>query len=113
RRRSISRLRWALDYAQRSLEIDRLLLNPELRTTAGQVFLDRYGQLISLSASGQLALRKLFEEHLKRIEWDEWRFPIRLYPFVQPETLSDAKPIAIDPSIAFGRPILVRRGITT
>ena len=40
----------------------------ELRTGAGKVFLDRYGELIELTASGQLAMRRLFEEHLKRIE---------------------------------------------
>src|SRR6266705_4987571 len=32
--------------------------------------------------SGQLAMRKLFEEHLKRVEWDEWKFPLRLYSFL-------------------------------
>ena len=48
-------LRKALDYAERELKIDRLLLRKELRAGAGKVFLDRYGQLIDLSASGQLA----------------------------------------------------------
>jgi hypothetical protein len=31
-------------------------------------FLDRYVELINLSASGQLAMRKMFEEHLARVE---------------------------------------------
>jgi len=34
--------------------IERLLLRPELCSEAGQVFLDRYGELIDLSASGEL-----------------------------------------------------------
>jgi len=106
-------VRASLDFAQRSLQLNRLLLSPELRTDAGQIFLDRYGHLISLSASGQLALRRLFDEHLKRIEWDAWRFPVRLYPFLQAETLPEATPIVIDPAIAFGRPILIRRGVST
>jgi len=47
----------------------RLLLRPELRTDAGKMFLERYGELIGLTASGQLAMRRLFDEHLKRVEW--------------------------------------------
>jgi len=58
------------------------LLRQELRADTGTVFLDRYGELIELSAPGQLAMRKLPEEHLKRADWDETRLPIRLRPFV-------------------------------
>lgn len=105
-------LRKAIKFAERTLEIERLLLHPDLRTHAGEVFLDQYGKLISLSASGQLAMRKLLEEHLKRVEWDEWKFPVRLYPFVSAESPAE-KPIAIDPNIAFGRPVLLRKGIST
>lgn len=105
-------MRGALAYAERTLKIERLLLRKELRTDAGKVFLDRYGQLIELSASGQLAMRKVFEEHLKRVEWDEWKFPVRLYPFVSGDTPA-IRTIAIDPKIAFGRPVVARTGIST
>jgi uncharacterized protein (DUF433 family) len=110
---SIKLLRQALAYAERTLNIQRLLLRKELRTNAGRVFLDRYGELIELSASGQLAMRQLLEEHLKRIEWDEWLFPVRLYPFLSVEATSAEKPIAIDPKIAFGRPVVIRAGVST
>ena len=110
---SVKALRQALEYAERSLKIERLLLRKELRTDAGQVFLDRYGELINLSASGQLAMRRLFDEHLKRVEWGEWQFPVRLYPFVSGETPITERPIAIDPKIGFGRPVVVRMGIST
>jgi len=110
---SIRAVRQALSYAEQSLKVQRLLLRKELRTDAGKVFLDRYGELIDLSASGQLAMRQLLEEHLKRIEWDEWQFPVRLYPFLSVESTSAAKPIAIDPKIAFGRPVVIRVGVST
>ena len=110
---SIKAVRQALSFAERKLDIERLLLRKELRTNAGRVFLDRYGELIELSASGQLAMRQLLEQHLKRIEWDDWEFPVRLYPFLSVETTTDDKPIAIDPKIAFGRPVLVRVGVST
>ena len=109
----VKELRRALAFAEKTLGIDRLLLRPELRTGAGKVFLDRYGELIELTASGQLAMRRLFEEHLKRIDWDSSRFPVRLYPFLSASTPSGDRPIAIDPRIAFGRPVVVSKGIAT
>lgn len=110
---SLKAVRQALTYAERKLNIRRLLLRKELRTDAGKVFLDRYGELIDLSASGQLAMRHLLEEHLKRVEWDERLFPIRLYPFLSIDGAVSDKPIAIDPKIAFGRPVVIRAGVST
>lgn len=110
---SIRELRKALQYAEGELGITRLLLREELCTEAGEIFLDRYGQLINLSASGQLAMRRVFGEHLKRVRWDTKRFPVRLYPFLASEVSTDKRPIAIDPGIAFGRPVVLRRGVST
>ena len=110
---SVKALRSALAYAEEALRIEQLLLRPELRAEAGRLFLDRYGELIELSASGQLAMRRVLEEHLKRVEWDESRFPARLYPFVSAVAPSEERVIAIDPRIAFGRPVLLRRGVST
>jgi uncharacterized protein (DUF433 family) len=109
----VKALRSALVYAEKTLGVDRLLLRPELRADAGKVFLDRYGELIELTASGQLAMRRLFDEHLKRVEWDSSRFPVRLYPFLSTATPSAERPIVIDPRVAFGRPVVSRKGIST
>jgi len=79
---SIKAVRTALDYAQSEFNIPRLLLSRDLRTTAGDLFLQRYGELINLSKSGQLALRKMLDAHLKRIEWDS-KLAFRLYPFIR------------------------------
>jgi uncharacterized protein (DUF433 family) len=110
---SVKALRKAVQFAERELGIERLLLRPELCSKAGQVFLDRYGQLIDLSASGQLAMRQVLQAHLKRVTWDNARFPIRLHPFVVGESASAEMPIAIDPRISFGRPVIISRGIST
>lgn len=56
-------------------------------------------------------MRKLFEQHLMRVDWDEWQFPVRLYPFVSGDP--DRRPIAIDPKIAFGHPVVLRAGVST
>ena len=110
---ALGELRKAIAYAEKKLQLQRLLLSRELCTNAGEVFLDRYVELINLSASGQLAIRKVFEDHLKRVEWDEWQFPVRLYPFIGSPQSSTERPIAIDPQVAFGRPIVRRAGVST
>ncbi|MBC5764926.1 DUF433 domain-containing protein [Ramlibacter albus] len=109
---SMPDLRKALAYSEKELGIQRLLLRPELRTTAGEVFLDRYGKLINLTRSGQLAMREMLKRYLQRVEWDRWSFPVRLYPFLATGEQA-TMPIAIDPKIAFGRPILMRVGVST
>jgi uncharacterized protein (DUF433 family) len=110
---SVKALRDALRYAEKTLQIDRLLLRPELRTEAGNVFLKRYGELIDLTASGQLAMHVLLLDHLNRVEWDSDRFPVRLYPFVSATVPDERKPIVIDPRLAFGRPVVERKVIST
>lgn len=110
---SIRALRKAVDYAEKKLQIDRLLLSPELRSDAGRLFLDRYGELIELQASGQLAMRQVFDAHLKRVTWDKARFPVRLHPFVAADSAAESMPIAIDANISFGRPIVLRAGVST
>lgn len=108
---SIQAVRTALACAEQEFKIERLLLSKELRASAGELFLVQYGQLVNLSRSGQLAMKRLLEAYLKRIEW-KTDFPVRLYPFMAAE-VSDARPIAIDPAVEFGRPILARRSIPT
>ncbi|MBW3564390.1 MAG: DUF433 domain-containing protein [Acidobacteria bacterium] len=105
-------VRQALSWAEKELSIENLLLRQELCTAGGEIFLDRYGGLINLSASGQLAMRRMFDTHLQRVEWGELRLPVRLYPFMVAEQI-DAKPILIDPEISFGRPVISRAFIST
>ncbi len=110
---SVRALRSAIAYAEEELSIDRLLLRQELSTDAGKIFLERYGELIELSASGQLAMRRVLVEYLKRVERDSSKFPVQLYPFLPAGASAEERPIVIDARIAFGRPVLVRKSIST
>ncbi len=110
---SVRALRSAIAYAEKELSIHRLLLRQELSTDAGKIFLERYGELIELSASGQLAMRRVLAEHLKRVEWDSSKFPVQLYPFLLSGASAEERPIVIDARIAFGRPVVVRKSIST
>lgn len=110
---ALNEVRKAIDYAEKSLDVERLLLRRELSSKGGELFLERYGQLINLSASGQLAMRDLLQAYLRRVEWDTKGWPLRLHPFLTGTAAADDKTIAIDPGIAFGRPIVARHGVST
>jgi uncharacterized protein (DUF433 family) len=103
----------ALRYAERELGIENLLLRQDLLTDAGRILLDRYGELIDLSNSGQLAMRKVLEAHLRRVDWDVASLPARFFPFLTADGTAQDRLIAIDPRVAFGRPVLQRAGVST
>lgn len=68
---ALAELRNAIAFAQKKLHVSRLLLSAELRTHAGQVLLDRCVELINLGAASQLAMRRMFEDHLQRVEIEQ------------------------------------------
>jgi uncharacterized protein (DUF433 family) len=105
-------VRAALDYAETTLGMEHLLLSNDLLTAQGELFLEHYGSLISLGHAGQIAMRKVLEMYLRRVERDERNIPIRLFPFVT-ERNAESHSIVIDPSVSFGRPIVAGSGITT
>lgn len=109
-------VREALDYAQKEFNIPRLLLSRELQAAPGNVFIDRFGELINLNKSGQLAAKELLKAVLKRVQWSPVGLPIKVFPSVSfdVETLRRApQHVMIDPAVSFGRPVLVSRGIRT
>ena len=111
---SMRDVRAAIDFAEHEMGIEHLLLHQDLRTGAGQIFLDQYSKLIQLSKDGQLAMKATFETHLSRLDDYQGGFPFRLYPFTRREaTRQSPKLIVIDPRIAFGQPTTVNRAIRT
>jgi uncharacterized protein (DUF433 family) len=107
-------VRPALAYAEKVLGIERLLLNNEpLLTNGAELFLDRFGELINLTRAGQIAIREVLIQHLKRVERDDAAIPIRLYPFVGAGLPEANRSVVIDPRRSFGRPVLVGAGIRT
>src|SRR5882724_10125138 len=106
-------LRAALDYAEAKCNIKRLLLHPDLRTAAGSVFITHLGELINLGRSGQIVLKDLLDAYLKRIERDFDGAPSRLFPVITAQGVDGPKIVAVDPQIAFGRPIIAGKGVRT
>ena len=110
---SMNHVRRALDYAQQECGIDRLLIRRELLAAPGELFLQEYGRLLSLSRSGQFAIEQILEAFLRRVVRDAEGLPVRLYPFTSPGTTEDRRVVAIDPRISYGRPSIERKGIST
>ena len=79
------------------------------------LFVERFSQLISLSKSGQIAIRELIEGHLDRVEYGPDGYPSLFYPHVQHRdaTMNGAKIIRIDPMVSFGRPTVATRAVST
>lgn len=115
----IAAVRTALAHAQRRFHIKRLLLSRELLASPGNIFIDRYGELINLSRGGQLAMKQVLEAHLKWVEWDLAGLPVRLFPPTADEVLERSplpelhRVVVIDPRISFGKPIVASRAIRT
>ncbi len=109
----MSLVREAIDFAQTEFGIDRLLVSPDLRMSAGTLFLDRYSDLLELSPSQQFAIRTVLEQFLERVEYDDLALPSEFYPFGKTPRIRDGRVILLSPFVSFGRPVLVRRGIST
>lgn len=109
----MKKLRNALALAEEEFGVRNLLLSDDLRTSAGELFLDRYGELINLSRSGQLAIKQILGAHLQRVEYDDRKSPLRFFPFLSSETIDERKVIVIDPKISFGKPIVAKKSIST
>jgi uncharacterized protein (DUF433 family) len=80
-----------------------------METDGKHVFVNKYGSLVNVSQDGQLAMEALVDAHLRRIERDERGIAVRLFPFTRRvESVNAEAPriIAIDPAIAFGRPVI-------
>lgn len=112
---SLPAVRNSLDYVQRELGSARPLLDTQFLTNGVSLFVKHAAQLLDVSHEGQMAMRGEFERALARIERDRSGRPIRLFPFTRVQQPTEEQPaiVAVDPAIAFGRPMLVGAGVRT
>ena len=109
----LQKVRKALDYLAQRLSSHHPLAEQRFETDGVDLFIRHYGDLINIAQSGQLAMRKIMEAYLRRVEWDAAGVVARLYPFTRKRTPDEPKAIVIDPRISFGRPVLAGSGIPT
>lgn len=111
----LTTVRRSLKYVASQLHAERPLIARQFLTNGVDLFLEHAGALLNASQEGQQALRGGFEQALDRIEWSRDGAVLRLFPFTRSSTLLAGQPkvVVVDPRIAFGRPALVRAGVTT
>jgi uncharacterized protein (DUF433 family) len=109
----LSKIRQAIHYLRKQFSSKHPLAEQRFETDGLNLFIDKFGQLINVTDSGQLALRELLKAHLHRVEHDTAGTVVRLYPFTRKRDLREPKLVVIDPHISYGRPVLVGTGIPT
>lgn len=114
----LENVRGAVEFLRRKFETAHPLADVQMETNGKDLFVQRLGQLINVSREGQLAMRDVLETFLRRIDRDPRGVAIRLFPFTR--VRSDQEPpadaprlVAIDPRVAFGRPVLAGSRIPT
>ncbi len=107
---SLQKVRRALRYVVKELDLPRPLIEQEFVTDGVHLFVERLGKLISASESGQTILREVLEASLTRIDRDSKGVAARLFPWShRPD---EPRVVSVDPRISFGRPVLAGTGIT-
>lgn len=114
----LENVRRAVGFLSKKFETSHPLADVQMETNGKDLFVQRLGQLMNASREGQLAMREVLETFLRRIDRDPRGVAIRLFPFTRMR--SDQEPqadaprlVAIDPCVAFGRPVLAGSRIPT
>jgi len=89
------------------------LISKQLETDGLDLFIQRYGELVSISQAGQMAMREVMSAALHRIERDARGIPIRLYPFTRSNIKDAPAMVVIDPLLSAGRPVIAGTGLAT
>lgn len=110
RKVSLEKIRSALKYAEDKLGIEKLLLT-DILTHGGDMFIEYYGDYVSVSKNGQIALEAVLRQYLSRVDRDSRLTPITLHPIV--EGFGEEKPVAINPRVSFGKPTITGTGTNT
>jgi uncharacterized protein (DUF433 family) len=106
-------VRRAIDFLKDQFGSKHPLADHKFETNGVDLFVERFGEFISVSEGGQLAVRDLLHARLRRIERDEKGFPLRLYPFTRLEDADQPKNIVIDPFVSFGKAVIAGTGVST
>jgi uncharacterized protein (DUF433 family) len=109
----MDRVRKALDYLGKFYSSPHPLVDNWFQTDGIHIFTSKVGKLECISQPGQLAMRELLERYLHRIDWDEKKLALRLYPYTTKTPTDEIRLIVIDPAICFGRPVIKGSGIPT
>jgi len=109
----VEKVRRALHYIERQWPSRHPLLDQLFQTDGVDLFVSKLpDEIINVSRLGQLGFKNILETFLERIELDTSRIAAKFFPFVEEKKPGEPKIIEINPSVAFGRPVIAGTGIT-
>ena len=106
------KVRTAIEYLSKHTK-RHPLISEQLQTDGLDLFIERFGELVNISESGQIAMREVMQAALHRIERDQHGIPIRLYPFTRSSIDHAPALVVIDPALSAGRPVITGTGLAT
>ena len=110
---NMATVRTSLDFVRQQLHEKRPLIAQEFTTNGIDLFIEKASELINVSKAGQTALRGEFQQALARIDRSAQGGPVRLFAYsrLSDDMANQPKAVAIDPRLAFGRPVLLAAGV--
>jgi uncharacterized protein (DUF433 family) len=109
---TMSQVRHVMAWVATKMGLERPLLSAQFQTDGVNLFVECLDQLVDLTNHpGQLLMRQVVQGYLQRIERDEERMPVRLFPVVGFNLVD--KPVSVDPRQSFGRPVVAGACVPT
>lgn len=106
-------VRKALDYVRRQFGTPRPLAEEQFETDGADLFVEKYGALIGVSQEGQLQMRDMIRDRLRRVRRDPKGLPEKIVLFPAVGSGEGRADVVIDPRRSFGRPVLDGLGVRT
>jgi uncharacterized protein (DUF433 family) len=108
-------VRSGLSHLKREMQTARPLLDRDFMTDGLHLFIEHAGVMVNVSKDGQTFLSPEFERDLLRVQRDSHGTAIKLFPATRDTPVLADQPqfVVIDPTVAFGRPVLANAGVTT
>jgi uncharacterized protein (DUF433 family) len=98
-------VRKALEYINETIPGKHPILTHDFEVSGKEVFIKHLGETINATRHGQIAMRRVLEKYLKRVNRDRRGLPIQVFPI-------NSRRLEIHPLFSSGKPIVKGRGIT-
>ena len=115
----IPKIRDAMDYLRGRIQHEHPLITQEFYTFGKDLIVKQLGAsektaevMINASRKGQLGIKDVLEIYLRRIKRTPIGMPAGLYPLRRRLPLNQPDIVEINPTVAFGNPVLKGTGVT-
>ncbi|MDQ3565917.1 MAG: DUF433 domain-containing protein [Pseudomonadota bacterium] len=110
---SLPKVRKAVAYLRRTFDTKRPLAEEKFQTDGVDLFVEKFGSLIGATQEGQVQMREIIHDRLKRVVRDPRGMPEKIVLFPAGREKARSADVVIDPKFSSGRPILDGLGVRT